>query len=265
MSILKNLSAAFVPVRERREASGSLAAANAELALDVNGDNHATIWFDGSGATFNATYVIEGTIDGTNYGALLAYPITTLCNAGTIPLAAQPIVSEAVNTTSVRRALCVAVAGLKRVRIRLSAWTAGSATAIIISDTNEPLNPYVKLQKSATLMGTVTAATGVAATLTLASVAGLRHYIDRIQIVRSATALLTAAATPVTVTTTNIPGSPIFTFGADAGAQGADKEQNYDFGGAGIAATAIATNTTIVAPATTGVIWRINASYRLGL
>lgn len=81
----------------------------------------------------------------------------------------------------------------------------------------------------------------------------------------SATALLTAAATPVLVTTTNLPGTPALTFGAEALVQGADKFRRLDFGGTGCAATAIGTNTTVVCPVTTAVIWRVNVGYRLGL
>jgi hypothetical protein len=93
----------------------------------------------------------------------------------------------------------------------------------------------------------------------------LRHYIDRVSVVRSATAALTASATPVVVTTTNLPGTPALTFGSDAGGIGVDREQIFEFGGAGIATSAVNTATTIVAPVWTGVIWRVNVSYRLGL
>ena len=93
----------------------------------------------------------------------------------------------------------------------------------------------------------------------------MRHYIDRISVLRSATAALTASATPVLVTTTNIPGLPVLTFGSDAGGVGVDKEQVVDFGGTGAAATALGTATTVVCPVYTGVIWRVNVAYRLGL
>jgi hypothetical protein len=69
----------------------------------------------------------------------------------------------------------------------------------------------------------------------------------------------------VLVTTTNLPGNPVLTFGSDAAAQGVDKEQILDYSGSGLAATAIGTATTVVCPAYTGVIWRINVAYRLGL
>mgnify|MGYP003561930031 CR=1 FL=1 len=36
-------------------------------------------------------------------------------------------------------------------------------------------------------------------------------------------------------------------------------------GGAGLAASAVNTATTVVCPVYTGVIWRVNVSYRLGL
>ena len=111
----------------------------------------------------------------------------------------------------------------------------------------------------------VSAGAGSAATATLPAVVGLRHYIDGIQVTRSATAALTAAATPVSVTTTNIPGTPAFTFGQDTAGIGIDKTVEFDFGATGIAASAANTATTVVCPAYAGVIWRINVSYRLGL
>jgi hypothetical protein len=67
------------------------------------------------------------------------------------------------------------------------------------------------------------------------------------------------------VTTTNINGSPALTFGSDAGGIGLDKEQVLEFGASGGGTLLVNTATTIVAPAYTGVIWRMNISYRLGL
>ena len=126
------------------------------------------------------------------------------------------------------------------------------------------MHPNCLLQKVSTLHVTATAATGVTITATLPAVAGLRHYIDYIQVNRSPTALLTASATPVLVTTTNLPGNPVLTFGQDAAPQGLDREQRLDFSSS-LAASAIGIATTVVCPAYTGVIWRINVAYRLGL
>jgi hypothetical protein len=46
---------------------------------------------------------------------------------------------------------------------------------------------------------------------------------------------------------------------------GEDKIMSIDFGASGMAVTALNTATTIVCPGATGVIWRINVAYRLGL
>ena len=110
--------------------------------------------------------------------------------------------------------------------------------------------------------GTVTAAISTAATLTLtAPGAGLFIYLTHLEITMFAGAALTAAATPVLVTTTNLTGSPVFSMNAAAMAQGTVEERIYPFGWPGIKATAAATAVTIVAPLTTSVIWRITAFY----
>ena len=107
-----------------------------------------------------------------------------------------------------------------------------------------------------------TAASGTGVTATLpAPGANLRQYITRIQIVEFAAALLTAAATPVLVTTTNIPGTPTFSFPAAATAQGAENVFDEDYSSAPIEASADNTAVTVVAPGTTSVIWRINVWY----
>jgi hypothetical protein len=265
MSILKNLLGNFMPHFEQRTVSGALAAVNAELVLDVNGDESATIYIDGGGATLNTTYVIEGSVNGTDYFSLLAFPLPQFCLGGTIPLAAQPMALEAVNAASLKRTVCVCVAQLKKVRVRLSVYAAGTATVTINADDRQSLSPYVRDQKSATLLVTATGAAGAAVTATIPSVAGLRHYIDFVQVIKFNAAALTAAAAPVLVTTTNIPGAPVLNFSAGAEAQGTDVLRELDFGGQGMAATALGTNTTVVAPATTGLLWRINVAYRLGL
>ena len=46
---------------------------------------------------------------------------------------------------------------------------------------------------------------------------------------------------------------------------GIDKEMRLDFGSTGLAATTLGTNTTVVCPVYTGVIWRVTVGYRLGL
>lgn len=264
MSVLKNLLNNFMPHFEARRSVGTLAALNAELVHDVNGDESATIFINGTG-TLNATYSIQGSPDGTNYADILAFPYGPFSVGGTFPVPAQPIVSEAVNAATVQRLLCLNCGGLQKIRIRLTAYTSGSAAITINSDACASIHPNVISQKAGTLNITATGAAGAAVTATLPAVAGLRHYIDRISVIRSATAALTASATPVTVTTTNINGLPILTFGQDAGGIGVDRELILEYGGSGAGTLLVNTATTVVAPAYTGVIWRINVAYRLGL
>ena len=108
---------------------------------------------------------------------------------------------------------------------------------------------------------TGTAAAGAALTLTMPSPgAGLRAYLTYLRIGRFAAAALTAGAAPVVVTTTNLPGSVAFSIPADASPAGELFAYQEDFAYP-IAASAMATATTIVCPATTGVIWRATAGY----
>lgn len=106
-------------------------------------------------------------------------------------------------------------------------------------------------------------ATGAAAAAVTASLpaagAGLFHYICSLEITAYTTAARTGSATPVIVTTTNLTGNPAYTF-ASAGAIGTTDRLVLPLG-TPIKASVANTATTIIAPATTGVIWRINVSY----
>lgn len=247
-----------------RRTSGSMSAINAEVVHDVDGDESAVIYLNGTG-TLNATYVIDGSPDGVEYFPLLCYPYTPASLGGTLPQAGQPLLTEAVNAATVKRMLCAAVGGLRKIRVRLSVYASGTCAVSINSDDCASISPYVRDQKSATLMISQTAAVGAATTVALPAVAGLRHYIDFISVTRLATAALTASATPVLVTSTNIAGAPVITFGSDAGGVGIGVEHKLDFGASGMASTAVGTDTTVVCPAYAGVIWRVNVAYRLGL
>lgn len=109
---------------------------------------------------------------------------------------------------------------------------------------------------------TNTAAAGSGVTCTLPAAAGFKHCVTKIRIDKYATAVLTASATPVSVTTTNLNGSPAFMFQADAAAQGTMQSQDHLFT-PGFKSTTTNTDTTIVCPATTNVIWRVTTSYYL--
>ena len=118
--------------------------------------------------------------------------------------------------------------------------------------------------RASTLAVTITAASGVAATLTLpAAGVGLFHYITSLDIVLYSAAARTGNATPNTVTTTNLPGAIAFTF-STAGAIGTSDVR--DFIRVTPLRSAVAnTATTVVAPIATGGIWRIRATYFTGV
>ena len=110
---------------------------------------------------------------------------------------------------------------------------------------------------AATAGVTATGAAAAAVTLTIPAVALRRHILLWTQVVMYSTAARTGTATPVLVTTTNLPGNPVLTF-PSAGAIGAITEQAIEVG---VRSVTVNTVTTIVCPATTAVIWRINAQY----
>ncbi len=143
-----------------------------------------------------------------------------------------------------------ALAGQKTMALSLPVTLASDQTVL----------PVQSEERAANLAVTVTAATGVAATLTLpAPAAGLFHYISLIEIELYATAARTGGATPVLVTTTNLPGSPVWDF--DTGqAIGTTIRKTLE-PSTPIKSSVAATATTIVAPIATTGIWRINAYY----
>jgi hypothetical protein len=263
MSLLRNALNAIIPVREDRifSVGAAMASLNAETVFAVNGDQ--SMIFQVLGNSPSMTLAWEGSIDGGfTYFAIPAVPINAV--GGTIPNMAQIALTEALTAAVTVRAYALRTAGLSTVRVRVSAYTSGSVTVSARSSPVESIHPALFLPP-VPLAVTNTAAASSAVTLTLPAVTGLRHLISHIEITRSATAALTAAAAPVVVTTTNLPGALAFTFGSDAGGIGLDKTIQKDFMGGGLAASAVNTATTIVAPAYTGVIWRITAAYTLGL
>lgn len=264
MATFKNDDGVIVPVRERREGFGTLAALNAETVIDVNGDEFALVYVRST--AFIGTLEFTGCSDYTNamYFPVAAYPYSIGCAGGTIPLAGQPLLIDALVSANTVRVYAVPVGQLRKLRVRVSAYTSGAADVSITTEAQNSINTAIEAKPS-TLLVTNTGAASAAVTATLPAVAGLRHIVDFIYVNRSATAALTASATPVLVTTTNLPGAPVLTLGSDAAGIGIDKEARLDFGSTGLAATALGTATTVVCPVYTGVIWRVIVGYRLGL
>lgn len=231
--------------REVLFAAGVISGVGGEVIIACDGSNAVALDLRG---TFNGTIEVAGSVDGINF---------------------VPIPMRQINAASVSYVAAVAgsgqgawvgkCAGFRIVRARCTAFTSGSFNATLAASTallDDTLQGQVTPQLTTTL-GTA----GAATTLTLASPGvGLRHYLTYLSINRFATALLTAGSAPVNVTTTNLPGSLAFSFPADAAAQGSIDRWREDFSYP-LAASAQNTATTIVAPATTGVIWRMTAGF----
>jgi len=240
----KDLESGNLHPRESLFATGTLGVLNAQVVTSCDGC--ATVALDLRG-TFSHTVEVSGTVDGTNW---ILIPVRSQLGGGYL--------AAVVGTTSgVWMASC---AGFDKVRARVTAYTSGGSTATLVAS-NALFDDVAKNGGVTSATGTSVGASGAAVTLTLAAPgAGLRHYITYLSINRFAAAVLTAAAAPVTVTTTNIPTSLAFSFAADAAALGTIDRWREDFAFP-IMTTTQNTATTIVAPVTTGVIWRITAGY----
>lgn len=241
----KDLSAGTLHPRETLFLGGTLAALGAEIV--VPSDGCATVALDLRG-TFNLTVAIEGSIDGVNWQTIPVRPLN-VASAAYVAAVAGSTAGSWVGS----------VAGFRLIRARCSAYTSGAATAVLAGHA-QMLDQSLSGAITPLLVTSVGAA-GAAVTLTLAAPGvGLRQYLTYLSINRYAAAVLTASATPVTVTTTNLPGSIAFTFEADAAALGSMIRWREDFAYP-LAASAQNSATTIVCPLTTGVIWRVTAGY----
>lgn len=231
--------------RENLFIMGNLGAINAEVILDADGASTVSLDLRG---TFSMTIEVAGTVDGVNWTLIPMRPIN------------QASISYVAAITGTAAGTWVGeCAGFLDVRARVTAYTSGAAIATLLSTTATLTDQQKNLQTP--LVVTVTAAAGVGATLTLpAPGAGLRQYVTYLAINRFASALLTAAATPVLVTTTNLPGALVFSIPADAAAQGTLSPIREDFAYP-LAASAQNTAVTFVAPVTAGVIWRLTGGY----
>jgi hypothetical protein len=108
-----------------------------------------------------------------------------------------------------------------------------------------------------------TGVAGAAVTATLpAPVAGQSHKIIAVEITMYNTAARTGTATPVTVTTTNIPGTWAITF-PTAGAIGTTVVYQMQVSPHEIEVVTTGAASTIVCPATASVIWRITVVYEV--
>lgn len=249
-------------------ATGSLtAAAQAVTISPINGAGSAGVSISG---TFSATVVPEATVDGTNWFTVSM---------------STPGLSTAQTSATAPGNWTVALAGYSGFRIRCSAFTSGSVTVAIRTSTGSGGNQitaplpngtntigavtvasntnHSQVMQSATV-GTTLSAANTTVTLTLAAPgAGLFHYITRIRIinVNPTTTAIAAAATNLSYTTTNLPGTLAWNAGTTLAA-GAEKIVADETFTHPLKSSAANTATTIVAPAIgTGGVCRITAYF----
>jgi hypothetical protein len=242
--ISKDLSTGTLHPRELLYLAGALGSAGAEIIIPADGGGSVALDLRG---TFNLTVEVSGTVDGTNWTPIPVRPVN------------QASVAYVPAVTGSAAGLWVgATLGFKQVRARCTAYTSGSATAVI-SSSIAPLDQ--SLSGTSITANTTTGASGAAVTLTIANPGtGLRNYLTFVEIVRFAAAVLTAGAAPVVVNSGNLPNALAWSLPADAAALGTEFVLREDFNYP-LASSAQGTATTIVAPLTTGVIWRLTAGY----
>jgi hypothetical protein len=231
---------------EGRTTSTGLAVLNSEVVVPCNGTATVALQITG---TFVGTLVLEGYTQTGQYVAL--------------PVRSGATNQYVVNGITAPGQFLAPTNGLAAVRVRMSAYTSGTANVSVRTSLADAL---IQVEELPSVLGlTVTAVISTAATLTIpAPGAGLFQIVDYIEVVHFAGAVGTAAATPVLVTTTNIPGNPILSCRADAFLQGT-REVHRIGGSVPFKATTANTAITVVMPLTTGVIWRANAVYRIGV
>lgn len=244
-------------ITDARPITAVLGSLNAEVLMDLN--SAATATYDIRTAAGALTLVFEGMLDGGNYFALPAFAQQQLLAAA---ITQESYVASIVIATTQSGIYTVGVTGLRRVRVRVSAYTSGNVT-VAARASRADLIIFAK-QIPANLHVTNTGASGAGVTLTLpAPPVGLFHYITNITIQRAGAAALAGTAVLV-ITSTNLPGSPAWSVGNASAAGGSLTDLNYS-PNSPLKSSVAATATTIVAPAPgAGVLWRLNASYYVG-
>jgi hypothetical protein len=222
----------------------SLAALNAEQVLAVDGCNTVSIQLSN---TYVGTIVAEGTGDGTNF-----FPIHLYRDG----FGFQPLTLASAATGAYYGSCSM----FRLVRVRMSAYTSGTATCSISAST--AIAPALATPRSADLLVTVTAVAGATATLTLPAATGLLHYISHISVENHKAATVTAQTTPILVTTTNLNSLVMSMPNEGVAGSGFTKviEPKNP-----IRSQVAGTATTIVFPAVTSVIPRMTAHYYTGL
>ena len=255
-------------ITHARTASATLGALNAEIVMDLNGK--AVAVFEIRSAAVAATFVFEGTVDGTNYFILPARPMPGAVSPVGTALTEGLIVAMTVAAT-IQAAFAVSATGYRRVRCRVSLYTSGNA---VVTGRATSADYAIIAQPQPSLLNvSIAPAVNAAATITIPAVAGMFHYLTALQIsvaMNPATAQVGGAT--LFVTTTNLPGTPAWPVPIIG--NGAASVTGFGSAYAMIAnvtwhnplrSSVANTNTTIVCPAPgAACVLRANAQYYIG-
>jgi hypothetical protein len=204
-----------------------------------------------------ATQPVSGTFWPTTQP--VSGPLTdTQLRAAPVPVSGFPATQPVSGTVGVSN---MVAQGLTDTQLRASAVpVSGPLTDTQLRAAPIPVS-NTALAPSA-LAVTATAATGVAVTATLPAVAAQFHYVTSIEITLYSTAARTGSATPVVVTTTNLPGALAWTFATAAAVGTTDPKVLTPT--TPLRSSVANTATTVVCPAVVGGVWRANVTYYTG-
>ena len=243
--ISRDYSPGTLHPRETLFIAGNLGSLNAEIILPCDGTSTVSLDLRG---TFNLTIEVLGSIDGANWTVI---PMRGLN---------QTAVGYNASIGGVAPGAWVGKCSpFRQVRARVLFYTSGTANTVLVSSAGQLDDSLQGIVTSQVVTNTGAAGAGVTLTLP-APGSGLRHYLTYIAIGRFASAVLTPAAVPVILTTTNLPGGLAYSIAADGAGQGSMSIQREDYAQP-LVAVAQNTTTTFSAPITAGVIWRLSAGY----
>jgi hypothetical protein len=224
---------------------GNLGSVNSEVIIAADGCNSVAVDLRG---IFNGNFEVAGSVDGTNWQLIPVQPIN------------QTAKSFVAAITGGIAGIWVGKCGFYRfVRVRCTAWASGLAVATLLA-TNGILDDALDRMLTTSIV-TNTGAAGAAVTLTLpAPGVGLRQFLTYLSLnrVNGTAAALTAAAGPINVTTTNVPGTLVISMANDALPAGGKESWREDFAFP-IPANAQNTTLTFIAPAAPGAVYRLTA------
>lgn len=244
-------------ITDARVAGATLAALNGEVAMDLNGKTVAV--FEIRAGANSATYVFEASVDGTNYYAVPARPLSGSTITGAA-IGEGMIVSQVVSSTAAA-AYAVSATGYRRVRCRVSVYNTGNA---VVTGRATVSDYAIIAQPQPALLHVTATATNAIATATLPAVAGMFHYITSIEVTHSCSVAVLGSAVE-NITTTNLPGNPAWTRGNALAVGATSRDVNYE-PCVPLKSSAANTATTVVCPANAAATTtsRINVSYYLG-